>query len=53
VKHSLTECWVCSFVFGCNKVINDDMSAENGASVRCVKDQMYDEHGNELTEMEP
>ena len=25
VKHSLTECWVCSLLFGCNKVINDDM----------------------------
>lgn len=53
VKHSLTECWVCSFAFGCNKVINDDMSAENGASVRCVKDQMYDADGNELTDIEP
>ncbi len=53
VKHSLTECWVCSLAFGCNKVINDDMSAENGASVRCVKDQMYDADGTELTDLEP
>ena len=53
VKHSFTECWVCSLAFGCNKVIYDDMSAENGVSVRCVKDQMYDAAGNELTEMEP
>jgi uncharacterized protein (TIGR02145 family) len=53
VKHSLTECWVCSLAFGCNKVINDDMSAENGASVRCVKDQMYDPAtGEELTDLE-
>ena len=53
VKHSFTECWVCSLAFGCNKVIYDDMSAENGVSVRCVKDQMYDADGKELTEMEP
>jgi uncharacterized protein (TIGR02145 family) len=53
VKHSLTECWVCSLSFGCNKVINDDMSAENGASVRCVKDQMYAADGTELTDLEP
>lgn len=53
VKHSLTECWICSFAYGCNKVIYDDMSVENGASVRCVKDQMYDADGNELTDIEP
>jgi uncharacterized protein (TIGR02145 family) len=53
VKHSLTECWVCSLAFGCNKFINDDMSAENGASIRCVKDQVYDEDGTELTDLEP
>jgi uncharacterized protein (TIGR02145 family) len=53
VKHSLTECWVCSLAFGCNKFINDDMSAENGASIRCVKDQVYDNDGNELTDLEP
>ena len=50
VKHSLTECWVCSLAFGCNKVINDDMSAENGASVRCVKDQVYKPDGEEWIE---
>lgn len=52
VKHSYTECWVCSFAYGCNKVIYDDMSAENGVSVRCVKDQMYDADGNELTNLD-
>lgn len=52
VKHSVSECWVCSLLYGCNKVVTDMMSAENGASVRCVKDQIYDEDGNELTELE-
>ena len=50
VKHSLTECWVCSLAFGCNHVIYDDMSAENGASVRCVKNQMYADDGSELND---
>ena len=48
VKHSYTECWVCSLMYGCNRFLYDDMTAENGVSVRCVKNQMYDTDGNEL-----
>lgn len=50
VRHSYTECWVCSLVFGCNKTIYDDMTPENGASVRCVKNQMYADDGSELND---
>ena len=50
VKHSYSECWVCSLIFGCNKFIMDDMTAENGISVRCVKNQMYADDGSELND---
>ena len=50
VKHGYSECWVCSMMFGCNKFINEDMTAENGASVRCVKNQMYNDAGEELND---
>ena len=46
VKHSVSECWVCSLAFGCNKFIYDDLDPRNGGSVRCVKDQVYDNDGN-------
>ena len=49
-RHSLSESWVCSLEFGCNKVIIDKMSVENGVSVRCVKNQMFDNDGNELND---
>ena len=50
VRHNYSECWVCSLALGCNKFIVDDMVVENGASVRCVKNQMYDADGNELND---
>lgn len=50
VKHGYSECWVCSLMFGCNKFIMDDMTAENGISVRCVKNQMYADDGSELND---
>jgi hypothetical protein len=50
VRHSYTECWVCSLYFGCNRFLTDDMSIENGVSVRCVKNQMFDDDGNELND---
>jgi uncharacterized protein (TIGR02145 family) len=50
VKHSYSECWVCSLTYGCNKFILDDISADNGVSVRCVKNQMFDDDGNELND---
>ena len=48
VRKSHSECWVCSIEYGCNLVITDNMSIESGLSVRCVKDQVFDEDGNEL-----
>lgn len=50
VKHSYSECWGCSLAYGCNKLIMDDMTFENGASVRCVKNQMYADDGSELND---
>lgn len=48
VRHNYTECWVCSLSFGCNRFLFDDLTAESGVSVRCVKNQMFDTDGNEL-----
>lgn len=48
VRKSRSECWVCSFEHGCNLVVTENMSIESGLSVRCVKDQIFDEDGNEV-----
>lgn len=40
----------CSLMFGCNTVAKDEMIANNGLSVRCVKNQMFDDNGNELND---
>jgi uncharacterized protein (TIGR02145 family) len=48
VRHSFFDAWVCSMLYGCNHVFIDDMSVDNGASVRCVKNQIYDIDGTEL-----
>jgi uncharacterized protein (TIGR02145 family) len=48
VRKSHSECWVCSIEHGCNLVVTDNMSIESGLSVRCVKDQIFDEDGNEI-----
>ncbi|MBO4655872.1 MAG: fibrobacter succinogenes major paralogous domain-containing protein [Bacteroidales bacterium] len=50
VRHNLSKCWVCSFLFGCNMVLKDDIEMESGASVRCVKNQVFDSEGNELND---
>lgn len=50
VRYNHYECMMCSLAFGCNKFIVDDMSVENGVSVRCVKNQMFDNDGNELND---
>ena len=50
VRRSHFECWVCAFSFGCNLMMFDDLSVENGLSVRCVKDQVYDLEGNEVND---
>ena len=50
VRHSHSECWYCSLEYGCNLFITDEMSVDNGASVRCVKNQMFDNDGNELND---
>jgi uncharacterized protein (TIGR02145 family) len=47
VRHTLTDAWICSMLYGCNHVFIDDMSVENGASVRCVKDQIFNDDGTE------
>lgn len=48
MRKSHSECWVCSIEYGCNLMITDDMSIESGLSVRCVKDQIFDDDGNEV-----
>lgn len=48
--HSLSECMVCSLLFGCNKAITDDVSRYFGASVRCVKNQQYYADGTEAND---
>ena len=50
VKHSLSVSWVCSLQTGCNRVTTDDITCESGVSVRCVKNQRYDNDGNELND---
>ncbi len=50
VRHNYTECWVCSLLYGCNVVFVDDMLVDNGISVRCVKNQMYADNGDELND---
>lgn len=50
VKHSPSEIWVCSLLYGCNKIIKDNISIDNGLSVRCVKNQIFDDSGNELND---
>lgn len=42
--------WVCSMVFGCNYFMEEELYVENGLSVRCVKNQVYDENGYELND---
>jgi uncharacterized protein (TIGR02145 family) len=49
-RQSHSECMVCSLLSGCNKVIFNDMSVLSGASVRCVKNQVFDNNGNELND---
>lgn len=48
VRYNIDKGMACSLVFGCNLVVSVDMSVESGLSVRCVKNQVYDESGNEL-----
>ena len=48
VRHTFFDSWVCSLLYGCNHVFIDDMSVDNGASVRCVRNQMYADDGTEL-----
>ena len=48
VRKDYSECWVCSIEYGCNLEITSSMSIESGLSVRCVKDQIFDEDGNEI-----
>ena len=48
VRKSQSQSWVCSIEYGCNLVITDNMSMESGLSVRCVKDQIYNEDGWEI-----
>ncbi|MBO4655090.1 MAG: fibrobacter succinogenes major paralogous domain-containing protein [Bacteroidales bacterium] len=50
VRRNLNMGWVCSLVFGCNLVIDEDLFVENGLSVRCVKNQIYDDTGKELND---
>lgn len=49
-RHDIDMAWVCSLVFGCNFVLSDEIYVENGLSVRCVKNQIYDDAGHELND---
>ena len=40
----------CSLFYGCDAVTEETIAANYGLSVRCVKNQMYDEDGNELND---
>ena len=40
----------CSLMFGCDISLVREMLANNGVSVRCVKNQMFDDYGNELND---
>lgn len=40
----------CSLFYGCDAVTEETIAANYGLSVRCVKNQMYDENGNELND---
>ena len=48
--HSLSECMVCSLLYGCNKAIIDNVFRNYGASVRCVKNQQYYADGTEAND---
>lgn len=50
VRHNLTKSLVCSLLYGCNIVFHDAVDVNNGLSVRCVKNQVYDDDGNELND---
>jgi len=50
VRRDLDLGWVCSMVFGCNFLFEEELYVENGLSVRCVKNQVYDENGYELND---
>ena len=41
---------VCSLLFGCDVSALDEMLGNHGLSVRCVKNQMFDDDGNELND---
>ena len=50
LRRGKSKSWVFSQVFGCEKFITDEMTALNGFSVRCVKNQMYADDGSELND---
>lgn len=50
VRRGLDLGWVCSMVFGCNFLVENELYVENGLSVRCVKNQRYDANGFELND---
>jgi len=50
VRKNHYEAMICSIIFGCNMMIADEMSLNNGLSVRCVKDEVFDSNGNEVND---
>lgn len=50
VKVNTTAAKVCSLYYGCQITVLEDMLIDKGLSVRCVKNQMFDEEGNELND---
>ena len=50
VQVNTTVYQTCTLTFGCDYVGKDDVLANNGVSVRCVKNEMFDDDGNELND---
>ena len=48
LRRSHYDAWICAITFGCNLVGADEISLNNGLSVRCVKDEVFDSDGNEV-----
>lgn len=50
VRRNLSMAWMCTLSTGCSLLIDDELFVENGLSVRCVKNQVYDNTGFELND---
>jgi len=49
-QHNSYAALACSLYYGCNITVLDEFLLDQGLSVRCVKNQMFDDEGNELND---